>query len=184
MSEHIVQRQRCAPLGLGPSPLNPTEHRLGAVPPTQLHVDASSGKFALGRVRRRHLGAALARQRSRRRPTRLGRDRLPPARPEVAALRRRRRGLPPWRRSTDGRWFGRVNFAVCDTYGAVQVRHEGVLAPSQRPLSAGDRATPLMRVRGGSAPRSISYSWPSWECCWLPTPTLSCMAWKSSALAV
>jgi hypothetical protein len=38
--------------------------------------------------------------------------------------------LKRWRRSTDGRWFGRVNFAVCDTYGAVQVRHEDVLVPA------------------------------------------------------
>jgi hypothetical protein len=38
--------------------------------------------------------------------------------------------LKRWRRSVDGRWFGLVNFAVCDSYGAVQVRHEAVLVPS------------------------------------------------------
>jgi hypothetical protein len=38
--------------------------------------------------------------------------------------------LKRWRRSADGRWFGLVNFAVCDCYGAVQVRHEAALVPS------------------------------------------------------
>ncbi len=32
--------------------------------------------------------------------------------------------LKRWKRSTDGRWFGLVDFSVRDAYGAVQVRHE------------------------------------------------------------
>jgi hypothetical protein len=39
--------------------------------------------------------------------------------------------LKRWARATDGRWFGRVNFAVCDAYGAVQAQHEGVLVPAR-----------------------------------------------------
>jgi hypothetical protein len=34
-----------------------------------------------------------------------------------------------WARSTDGRWFGRVNFTVCDAYGAVVAEHQAVLVP-------------------------------------------------------
>lgn len=32
--------------------------------------------------------------------------------------------LKRWTRAVDGRWFGRVDFSVCDSYGAVQVRHD------------------------------------------------------------
>jgi hypothetical protein len=35
--------------------------------------------------------------------------------------------LKRWARAVDGRWFGRVNFAVCDSYGAVVVEHQAVL---------------------------------------------------------
>ncbi|MBW0090365.1 hypothetical protein I4I73_16390 [Pseudonocardia sp. KRD-184] len=35
-----------------------------------------------------------------------------------------------WNRAVDGRWFGRVDFAVCDSYGAVQAYHQGVLVPA------------------------------------------------------
>jgi hypothetical protein len=38
--------------------------------------------------------------------------------------------LKRWARAVDGRWFGRVDFSVCDSYGAVQARHEGVLVPA------------------------------------------------------
>jgi hypothetical protein len=38
--------------------------------------------------------------------------------------------LKRWARAIDGRWFGRVDFSVCDSYGAVQARHEGVLVPA------------------------------------------------------
>ena len=38
--------------------------------------------------------------------------------------------LKRWKRAVDGRWFGRVDFSVCDSYGAVQVRHEGALVPA------------------------------------------------------
>jgi hypothetical protein len=38
--------------------------------------------------------------------------------------------LKRWARATDGRWFGRVNFAVCDAYGAVLARHENALVPA------------------------------------------------------
>jgi hypothetical protein len=38
--------------------------------------------------------------------------------------------LKRWTRAVDGRWFGRVDFSVCDAYGAVQVRHEATLVPA------------------------------------------------------
>jgi hypothetical protein len=38
--------------------------------------------------------------------------------------------LKRWARAVDGRWFGRVDFSVCDSYGAVQARHESVLVPA------------------------------------------------------
>jgi hypothetical protein len=38
--------------------------------------------------------------------------------------------LKRWVRAVDGRWFGRVDFSVCDSYGAVQARHESVLVPA------------------------------------------------------
>lgn len=38
--------------------------------------------------------------------------------------------LKRWTRAVDGRWFGRVDFSVCDSYGAVQVQHERVLVPA------------------------------------------------------
>jgi hypothetical protein len=34
--------------------------------------------------------------------------------------------LKRWTRAVDGRWFGRVDFAVCDAYGAVRCRSVGV----------------------------------------------------------
>jgi hypothetical protein len=38
--------------------------------------------------------------------------------------------LKRWARAVDGRWFGRVDFSVCDSHGAVQARHESVLVPA------------------------------------------------------
>jgi hypothetical protein len=38
--------------------------------------------------------------------------------------------LKRWVRAVDRRWFGRVDFPVCDSYGAVQARHERVLVPA------------------------------------------------------
>jgi hypothetical protein len=38
--------------------------------------------------------------------------------------------LKRWTRAVDGRWFGRVNFAVCDAYGAVMAEHLAVLVPA------------------------------------------------------
>ena len=38
--------------------------------------------------------------------------------------------LKRWVRAVDGRWFGRVNFAVCDSYGAVVAEHLAVLVPA------------------------------------------------------
>jgi hypothetical protein len=38
--------------------------------------------------------------------------------------------LKRWARAVDGRWFGRVNFAVCDAYGAVVAEHLAVLVPA------------------------------------------------------
>jgi hypothetical protein len=38
--------------------------------------------------------------------------------------------LKRWTRAVDGRWFGRVNFAVCDAYGAVVAEHLAVLVPA------------------------------------------------------
>jgi hypothetical protein len=38
--------------------------------------------------------------------------------------------LKRWARAVDGRWFGRVNFTVCDAYGAVVAEHLAVLVPA------------------------------------------------------
>jgi hypothetical protein len=38
--------------------------------------------------------------------------------------------LKRWKRAVDGRWFGVCTWTVCDTYGAVAVRHEGGLVPA------------------------------------------------------
>lgn len=38
--------------------------------------------------------------------------------------------LKRWTRAVDGRWFGRVNITVCNTYGAVVVEHLAVLVPA------------------------------------------------------
>jgi hypothetical protein len=38
--------------------------------------------------------------------------------------------LKHWARAVDGRWFGRVNFAVCDSYGAVVAEHHPALVPA------------------------------------------------------
>jgi hypothetical protein len=38
--------------------------------------------------------------------------------------------LKRWTRAVDGRWFGRVNFTVCDAYGAVVAEHLAVLVPA------------------------------------------------------
>ena len=38
--------------------------------------------------------------------------------------------LKRWARALDGRWFGRVNFTVCDAYGAVVAEHLAVLVPA------------------------------------------------------
>jgi hypothetical protein len=35
-----------------------------------------------------------------------------------------------WVRAVDGRWFGKVNFSVCDSYGAIMVRHDQALVPA------------------------------------------------------
>ena len=35
-----------------------------------------------------------------------------------------------WARAVDGRWFGKVNFAVCDSYGAVVAEHRDALVPA------------------------------------------------------
>jgi hypothetical protein len=44
--------------------------------------------------------------------------------------------LKRWARSTDGRWFGRLNFKIADSYGAV-AEHVSVLVPAHvlRPRS-------------------------------------------------
>jgi hypothetical protein len=38
--------------------------------------------------------------------------------------------LARWERDVDGRWFGVVRFAVCDSYGAVVTEHRDVLVPA------------------------------------------------------
>ncbi|MGH8966476.1 MAG: hypothetical protein ACRDXB_14285 [Actinomycetes bacterium] len=38
--------------------------------------------------------------------------------------------LKRWDRAVDGRWFGRVNFTVCDSYGAIVAEHQSVLVPA------------------------------------------------------
>lgn len=38
--------------------------------------------------------------------------------------------LKRWARSTDGRWFGRVNFKITDKYGAEMAEHVSVLVPA------------------------------------------------------
>jgi hypothetical protein len=38
--------------------------------------------------------------------------------------------LKRWTRALDGRWFSRVNFSVCDAYGAVVAEHLAVLVPA------------------------------------------------------
>jgi hypothetical protein len=38
--------------------------------------------------------------------------------------------LKRWTRAADGRWFGRVNFTVCDAYGEVVAEHLAVLVPA------------------------------------------------------
>jgi hypothetical protein len=38
--------------------------------------------------------------------------------------------LKRWARSTDGRWFGRVNFKITDSYGAEVAEHVSVLVPA------------------------------------------------------
>lgn len=38
--------------------------------------------------------------------------------------------LKCWAQSTDGRWFGRVNFKVTDAYGAEAAEHVSVLVPA------------------------------------------------------
>lgn len=35
-----------------------------------------------------------------------------------------------WVRAVDGRWFGKVNFTVCDSYGAVVAEHLAALVPA------------------------------------------------------
>ena len=35
-----------------------------------------------------------------------------------------------WARAVDGRWFGRVNFAVSDSYGAVVAEQRDTLVPA------------------------------------------------------
>jgi hypothetical protein len=51
--------------------------------------------------------------------------------------------LKRWARSTDGRWFGRVDFKVTDRYGAEVAEHSGVLVP----------ASVLTPCDGSSGPR-------------------------------
>jgi hypothetical protein len=38
--------------------------------------------------------------------------------------------LKRWTRSTDGRWFGKVNFTITDKYGAEVAEHVSVLVPA------------------------------------------------------
>jgi hypothetical protein len=38
--------------------------------------------------------------------------------------------LKRWTRSTDGRWFGRVDFTITDKYGAEVAEHVAVLVPA------------------------------------------------------
>lgn len=38
--------------------------------------------------------------------------------------------LKRWARSTDGRWFGRVNFTITVAYGAEVAEHVSVLVPA------------------------------------------------------
>jgi hypothetical protein len=38
--------------------------------------------------------------------------------------------LKRWVRSTDGRWFGRVDFEITDKYGAEVAEHVSVLVPA------------------------------------------------------
>jgi hypothetical protein len=35
-----------------------------------------------------------------------------------------------WKRSTDGRWFGRCSFNITDRYGAVVAGHRDMLVPA------------------------------------------------------
>ncbi|WP_219418668.1 hypothetical protein [Pseudonocardia nigra] len=35
-----------------------------------------------------------------------------------------------WLRGVDGRWFGKVSFAVCDAYGAVVAEQRDVIVPA------------------------------------------------------
>jgi hypothetical protein len=35
-----------------------------------------------------------------------------------------------WTRAVDGRWFGKVDFVVCDAYGAVVAEHRSALLPA------------------------------------------------------
>lgn len=48
-----------------------------------------------------------------------------------------------WTRSVDGRWFGRVNFAVLDAYGAIVAEQRDTLVPASA-LSPRD-AEPVRR---------------------------------------
>ncbi|WP_433555141.1 hypothetical protein ACQPWY_21130 [Pseudonocardia xinjiangensis] len=38
--------------------------------------------------------------------------------------------LARWERAVDGRWFGIVRFAVCDSYGAIVAEHRDALVPA------------------------------------------------------
>jgi hypothetical protein len=38
--------------------------------------------------------------------------------------------LKRWTRAVDGRWFARVNFTLCDAYGAVVAEHLAFLVPA------------------------------------------------------
>jgi hypothetical protein len=54
-----------------------------------------------------------------------------------------------WKRSLDGRWFGVVNFAVTDAYGAIMAQQDGVLVPAFA-LSPANETGPRAAGRPGA----------------------------------